>query len=177
MPLDGKLVYGTAEVSWSHLTGEALPRRIQAGADLPAGTLNHDGLLVVQATRGFQDSTPARIARLTAQAQVCPSLSSAWLHRNTVLLSRLTYLPAAYGMWPADGRSCGALPNTIPACIANPGPDTMHHAATWASMQEPASSPSLSLACDSPVPGHGSRLNAAWPLLDVSGIPCNAEAT
>ena len=36
---------------------------------MPAGTLNHDGLLVVEATKGFQDSTPARIARLTAQAQ------------------------------------------------------------------------------------------------------------
>lgn len=76
--LDGKLVYGTAQVSWSHLTGEALPQRVQAGSELPAGTLNHDGLLVVQALRAFQDSTPAQIARLTAQAQVRPSCPVSW---------------------------------------------------------------------------------------------------
>lgn len=86
VPLDGKLVYGTAEVSWSHLTGEALPQRIQAGADLPAGTLNHDGLLVVQASRGFQDSTPARIARLTAQAQACALPCPSPQHVCTVTL-------------------------------------------------------------------------------------------
>lgn len=43
--------------------------QLQQGKQVPAGTLNHDGLLVVEATKGFQDSTPARIARLTAQAQ------------------------------------------------------------------------------------------------------------
>lgn len=64
------MVHGTAQVSWSHISGEALPVRLQQGKQVPAGTLNHDGLLVVEASKGFQDSTPARIARLTAQAQV-----------------------------------------------------------------------------------------------------------
>ena len=69
VPLDGMVVHGTAQVSWSHISGEALPVQLQQGKQVPAGTLNHDGLLVVEATKGFQDSTPARIARLTAQAQ------------------------------------------------------------------------------------------------------------
>ena len=69
VPLDGVVVHGTAQVSWSHISGEALPVQVQQGKQVPAGTLNHDGLLVVEATQGFQDSTPARIARLTAQAQ------------------------------------------------------------------------------------------------------------
>lgn len=63
------MVHGTAQVSWSHISGEALPVQLQQGKQVPAGTLNHDGLLVVEASKGFQDSTPARIARLTAQAQ------------------------------------------------------------------------------------------------------------
>lgn len=88
--LDGRLVYGTAQVSWSHITGEALPQRVQAGSELPAGTLNHDGLLVVQALRGFQDSTPAQIARLTAQAQVSFACSPDALlaHQMLCLLTR-----------------------------------------------------------------------------------------
>lgn len=66
------MVHGTAQVSWSHISGEALPVQLQQGKQVPAGTLNHDGLLVVKASKGFQDSTPARIARLTAQAQARP---------------------------------------------------------------------------------------------------------
>lgn len=76
VPLDGVVVHGTAQVSWSHISGEALPVQLQQGGEVPAGTLNHDGLLVVQASKGFQDSTPARIARLTAQAQASPASSS-----------------------------------------------------------------------------------------------------
>ena len=72
VPLDGMVVHGTAQVSWAHISGEALPVQLQQGDQVPAGTLNHDGLLVVQASKGFQDSTPARIARLTAQAQASP---------------------------------------------------------------------------------------------------------
>ena len=70
VPLDGKLVHGTAQVSWSHISGEALPARLSPGQEVTAGSLNLDGRLVVQATHTFQDSTPARIARLTQQAQV-----------------------------------------------------------------------------------------------------------
>lgn len=74
--LDGQVVHGTAQVSWSHITGEALPVRLSQGMEVPAGSLNLDGLLVVKALRGFQDSTPARIARLTQQAQAsCYTLS------------------------------------------------------------------------------------------------------
>ena len=68
-------MHGTAQVCWSHISGEALPVRLSPGQEVPAGSLNLDGLLVVQATHSFQDSTPARIARLTQQAQVGHYLS------------------------------------------------------------------------------------------------------
>lgn len=93
VPLDGVVVHGTAQVSWSHISGEALPVQLQQGDQVPAGTLNHDGLLVVQASKGFQDSTPARIARLTAQAQASllyPIQSIpgvCWLHQGSVRLA------------------------------------------------------------------------------------------
>ena len=64
------MVYGEAMVSSEHITGEALPRQCRRGDALPAGALNHDGVLVVKAQRPSADSTPARIARLTAEAQV-----------------------------------------------------------------------------------------------------------
>ncbi len=36
---------------------------------VPAGAMNHDGILVIETTHLASDSTPARIARLTSTAQ------------------------------------------------------------------------------------------------------------
>ena len=69
VPLDGMVVHGSALLSLEHLTGEAAPVAVRPGDEVPAGATNADGVLVVNATRRLADSTPARIARLTAAAQ------------------------------------------------------------------------------------------------------------
>ena len=69
VPLDGVVVHGSAFVSIQHITGEALPVSKRVGDEVPAGAVNSDGALVVRTTRKSEDSTPARIARLTAAAQ------------------------------------------------------------------------------------------------------------
>ena len=69
VPLDGVVVQGSALLSLEHLTGEAAPVVARIGDEVPAGATNADGVLVVRATRRAADSTPARIARLTAAAQ------------------------------------------------------------------------------------------------------------
>lgn len=74
IPLDGVIVYGEALVSSEHITGEALPVRKGKGEEVPAGSINHDGLLVVQVSRTLDQSTPARIVSLTRQAQARTSL-------------------------------------------------------------------------------------------------------
>jgi len=68
--LDGKIVYGEALVSSEHVTGEGVPVRKGQGDQVPAGALNHDGVLVIQTTQTAEQSTPARIAALTRNAQV-----------------------------------------------------------------------------------------------------------
>ena len=70
VPLDGKIVYGEALVSSELITGEALPVRRKGGDEVPAGAVNHDGLLVIKTSQPANQSTPARIASLTRQAQV-----------------------------------------------------------------------------------------------------------
>lgn len=70
VPLDGEIVWGEADVSAEHITGEALPARRRPGDELPAGARVHDGVLAVRATRPASQSTLARIARLTRQAKV-----------------------------------------------------------------------------------------------------------
>ena len=63
------VVHGSALVSIQHITGEALPISKRVGDEVPAGAVNSDGALVVRTTRSSEDSTPARIARLTEAAQ------------------------------------------------------------------------------------------------------------
>ena len=54
----------------THPSGESRPLRVGPGSVVPAGSLNADGLLAVRVTATSDDSTPARIARMTAAAQV-----------------------------------------------------------------------------------------------------------
>lgn len=70
VPLDGVIEWGTANLSLAHISGESHPVRMTVGEAVPAGSLNSDGLLVVRVTATADDSTPARIARMTAEAQV-----------------------------------------------------------------------------------------------------------
>jgi cation transport ATPase len=70
VPLDGVVAWGAAGVSMAHISGESRPSRVAAGDEVPAGSLNTDGLIVVRVTATADESTPARIARLTAAAQV-----------------------------------------------------------------------------------------------------------
>ena len=63
------MTHGSALVSIQHITGEALPVSKRVGDEVPAGAVNSDGALVVKTLRGAEDSTPARIARLTEAAQ------------------------------------------------------------------------------------------------------------
>ena len=69
VPLDGMVVHGSALVSIQHITGEALPTMKRYVDEIPAGAMNTDGVLVVKSLRSSEESTPARIARLTEAAQ------------------------------------------------------------------------------------------------------------
>ncbi len=70
MPLDGSIAWGVSNVSLQHITGESQPVRMAPGGEVPAGSLSTDGLLVVRVGATAQDSTPARIVRMAADAQV-----------------------------------------------------------------------------------------------------------
>jgi len=106
--LDGEVVWGEALVSSEHVTGEAAPARARPGARLPAGARNHDGVLVLAATAAAAESTPARIARLTATAQARtypnPNLGVAPQPQPVPLASHLT-LPCCT---QAQARACAA---------------------------------------------------------------------
>ena len=68
IPLDGKVVSGDSMVDTSALTGESVPRRVKAGDEIISGCVNGSGLLHVQVTKEFDDSTVAKILELVENA-------------------------------------------------------------------------------------------------------------
>lgn len=68
IPLDGKIIDGSSMVDTSALTGESVPREVAAGDDVLGGFLNKNGLLTVEVSKQFAESTVAKILDLVQNA-------------------------------------------------------------------------------------------------------------
>ena len=64
IPLDGVVLEGASALDTAALTGEALPRDVVPGDDVISGCINQTGLLRVQVTKPFGQSTVAKILDL-----------------------------------------------------------------------------------------------------------------
>jgi Cd2+/Zn2+-exporting ATPase len=64
IPLDGMVLEGDSTVNTAALTGESLPREIAKGDSVISGCININGLLRVQVTKEFSQSTVAKILDL-----------------------------------------------------------------------------------------------------------------
>jgi len=69
IPLDGEVVQGSSRVNQAPITGESLPVEKHQGDPVFAGTLNQEGILEVQVSKPFEDSTLSRIIHLVEEAQ------------------------------------------------------------------------------------------------------------
>jgi len=67
--VDGEVLFGTAAINQSAITGESVPVEKQAGDTVFAGTLNENGAIEVLATRVGTETTLGQIRRLVADAQ------------------------------------------------------------------------------------------------------------
>lgn len=68
VPLDGKVVDGNSAMDTSALTGESVPREVGSGDDILSGFINKNGVLTVEVTKVFGDSTVAKILDLVENA-------------------------------------------------------------------------------------------------------------
>ncbi|MBM4392415.1 MAG: heavy metal translocating P-type ATPase, partial [Deltaproteobacteria bacterium] len=69
VPVDGTVVEGASAVDESAVTGESIPVSRQPGDVVLAGTLVHEGRLLVEARRVGTESTVGRIVSLVEEAQ------------------------------------------------------------------------------------------------------------
>lgn len=64
IPLDGIVTDGTSSVDTSALTGESVPRTVRVGDSVISGCINQSGVLKVEVTKEYEDSTVAKILDL-----------------------------------------------------------------------------------------------------------------
>ncbi len=68
VPLDGVVLSGYSMVDTSALTGEPVPKKVEPGDKILSGMINKTGLLIVQVTKKFSESTVAKIMELVENA-------------------------------------------------------------------------------------------------------------
>jgi len=70
VPLDGIVISGYSSVDTTALTGESIPRSIKEGDEILSGMVNLNGLLTVNVTKNFKESTVSKILELIETANI-----------------------------------------------------------------------------------------------------------
>ena len=81
VPLDGIVLAGTSTLDTSALTGESVPRDIAAGEEVISGCINMSGVLRIQTTKEFGESTVSKILELVENASSRKSKSENFISR------------------------------------------------------------------------------------------------
>ena len=68
VPLDGKVIEGASFVDTAALTGESVPRKVKEGDAVMAGSINQSGLLTIEVTKLFSESSISKILELVENA-------------------------------------------------------------------------------------------------------------
>ena len=81
VPLDGVIVEGSTSVDTKALTGESVPRELEAGDEILSGCVNLTGVIRIRTTKAFGESTVSRIIELVEHAGERKSRSEAFITR------------------------------------------------------------------------------------------------
>ncbi len=81
IPLDGTVIYGESELDCKALTGESAPRFTEKGGTVYSGSVNLSGILAVQVTSEYKDSTVAKILDLVENASSVKSKADRFITR------------------------------------------------------------------------------------------------
>lgn len=81
VPIDGVVVDGSSTLNTSALTGESLPREVQPGDEVISGCVNLSGLLRIETTKEFGESTVSKILDLVENSSMKKSKSENFITR------------------------------------------------------------------------------------------------
>jgi len=81
VPLDGVILSGTSSLNTSALTGESLPRDVKEGEEVISGCINMTGVLRIQTTKEFGESTVSKILELVEDSSSHKSKSENFISK------------------------------------------------------------------------------------------------
>ena len=81
VPIDGMIVEGSSSLNTSALTGESLPREAKAGDEVISGCISMTGVLKIQTTKEFGESTVSKILDLVENASSRKSKSEDFISK------------------------------------------------------------------------------------------------
>ena len=70
VPIDGRIIEGTTSLNTSALTGESLPRDVKVGDEVISGCVNISGLIKIETTKEFGESTVSKILDLVENSSM-----------------------------------------------------------------------------------------------------------
>ena len=89
VPIDGIVRKGSSSLNTAALTGESVPRDIKEGEEVISGCINLSGLLEIETTKEFGDSTVSKVLELISDASSRKSKSE-----NFITKFARVYTPA-----------------------------------------------------------------------------------
>ena len=81
IPIDGVITEGNSSLNTSALTGESVPKDVQAGDEVISGCVNMTGLLKIQTTKAFGESTVSKILDLVENSSMKKSRSENFISK------------------------------------------------------------------------------------------------
>lgn len=120
IPVDGLVLQGASHVDESMITGESLPVSKQLNDRVTGGTLNAEGMLIIETSAVGGETTLSRIIQLVENAQTVKAPIQRLVDRVSavfvpvvVLLSLLTLI----GWWFYNGNIESALINAVTVLV------------------------------------------------------------
>lgn len=127
VPLDGVVLEGSSTLDTKALTGESMPAEVETGQNIVSGSINLTGVLKVQTTKLFDDSTVAKILELVENASSRKAKAEAFITRfarvytpAVVILAAILAVvpPLILGGWSTwIYRACSFLVVSCPCAL------------------------------------------------------------
>ena len=111
VPIDGKVVEGSSSLNTSALTGESVPREVHVGDEIISGCVNLNGLIKIETTKEFGESTVSKILDLVENSSMKKSRSE-----NLITRFAKYYTPAVC----IAALALAVLPPLVNIIMGNP---------------------------------------------------------
>lgn len=96
VPLDGKVIEGRSMLDTSALTGESVPREIEPGSEVLSGCININGLISVEVTKEYDESTVSKILDLVENASSKKSRSERFITKFAAYYTPVVVITAVF---------------------------------------------------------------------------------